>query len=83
MNFHSCEKQTLKLHCPKIGFTKVFDDSKWTKTIEDQAMKPTTNKNDSRPIVPYHVHILESFDNPFISRRGFIYLGISDMNLTF
>ena len=46
-------------------------------------MPPTTSKNDSQPIVPYNVHTQAGFDTPFIKRRGFIPLGISEMSLTF
>ena len=56
---------------------------KWTKTIRNEVMQPTTSNNDSRPIFPYHVHNQADFDNPFINGRGFIYLGISKMSFTF
>ena len=46
-------------------------------------MQPTTSNSDSRPIFPYHIHNQAGFDNPFINRRGFIYLGISKKSLTF
>ena len=45
-------------------------------------MQPTTNKNDSQPILPYHVYKQADFDNLFINRKGFIYLGILKMNFT-
>ena len=43
-------------------------------------MQLTTSNNTLQPIVPYHVHIQAGFDNPFINRRDFIYLGISEMS---
>ena len=46
-------------------------------------MQPTTSKNDSRPVFPYYVHNQADLDNPFINERGFIYFGISKLNLTF
>ena len=46
-------------------------------------MQPTTSKNDSRPGFPYYVHNQADLDNPFINERGFIYFGISKLNLTF
>ena len=45
-------------------------------------MKPTTSNNDSRPVFPYHVHQAD-FGNPFIIKRGFIYLCISKMSFNF
>ena len=47
-----------------------------TKTSRNEVMQPTTSNSDSRPIFPYHVHNQAGFDNPFINRRGFIYLGV-------
>ena len=46
-------------------------------------MQLTTSNNDSRPIFPYHADNQADFDNPFINRKGFIYLGISEMSFTF
>ena len=46
-------------------------------------MQPTTSNYDSRLIVPYHVHKQTGFDNPFINRKGFIYLGVSMMSFAF
>ena len=43
----------------------------------------TASNNDSRPIFPYHVKKQADFENPFIKGKGFIYLGISKMSLTF
>ena len=79
MSFQSCEKQIIK----SLGCAKIVSHSKWTKTIHNEVMQPTTSNNDSWPIVSYHVHIQASFDNPFINGRGFIYCDISKMSLTF
>ena len=46
-------------------------------------MQPTTSSIDSRTIVSYYPSKLAGFDNPFINGRGFIYLGILEMSLTF
>ena len=46
-------------------------------------MQPTTSNNNSRPIFPYHAHNQADFDNPFINRKGLIYLGISKISFTF
>ena len=46
-------------------------------------MQAITSDNNSRPVFPYHVHNLADFDNPFINGRGFIYLGMSSISLTF
>ena len=46
-------------------------------------MQPTISHSNSRPVFAYHVHNQEDFDNPFINRKGFIYLGISKMSFTF
>ena len=37
-------------------------------------MQPTTSNNDLRLVFSYHVHNKADFDNPFINRKGFIYL---------
>ena len=66
-----------------VGCTKILNDSKWIKTSRNEVMPPTTSNNDSQPIVPYNVHTQAGFDTPFIKRRGFIPLGISEMSLTF
>ena len=79
MSFNSCEKEIFE----SFGSTKIRNDSKWTKTSWNEVMQPTTSNNDSRPIFPYHIHNQAGFDNPFINRRGFIYLGISKMSFTF
>ena len=39
-----------------------------------------THNQHSQTIFPYHVH---NFDNPFITGKAFIYLGISNMSFTF
>ena len=75
MNINSYEKQIFE----SFGSTKIHNDSKWTKTSWNEVMQPTTSNNDSRPIFPHHVHNQAGFDDPFINRRGFIYLGISKM----
>ena len=46
-------------------------------------MQPTTSNNDLRLVFPYHVHNQADFDNPFINRKGLIYLCISKLNFTF
>ena len=46
-------------------------------------MQHTTGNNGSLPIFSYHVHNQADFDNPFITEKGFIYLGISKMSFTF
>ena len=43
-------------------------------------MQPTTSNNDLRLVFSYHVHNQADFDNPFINRKGFIYLRISKLN---
>ena len=43
MNFHSCEKQIIKY----FGNTKIANDSKWTKTIQNKVMQPTTSNSNS------------------------------------
>ena len=48
-----------------------------------EVMQPTTSNNDSRAAFPYHAHNQADCDKPFINGRGFIYLGISKMSLTF
>ena len=58
MNFHSCKKQIFK----SFVCNKTVNDSQWTKTSRNEVMQPTTNNNDSRPIIPYHVHIQAGFD---------------------
>ena len=42
-----------------------------------------TTSNNSRPILPYHVHNQADLDNSFIKGRDFIYLDISKMGFTF
>ena len=46
-------------------------------------VKQITTSNNSRPILPYHVHNQADFDKSFVNGRGFIYLGISKMGFTF
>ena len=48
-----------------------------------EVMQPTTSNNDLRPIFLDHVHNQTDFGKPFINGRGFIYLSISKMSLTF
>ena len=78
MNFHGCEKQTLN----SFGCSKIRNDSKLTKTCQNELMQPITSNNDSRPIVPYHLHNQAGFENLFINGRVFIYLGILKMSFT-
>ena len=66
-----------------FGCTEIPKELKWTKTSQNELMQPTTSNSDSRLIFLYHVHNQAGFDNPFINRRGFIYLGISKMSFTF
>ena len=56
MNFHSCEKQI-------FGCAKIHNDSKETKASRNEAMQLTNSNNDSRSIVPYHVHNQAGLDN--------------------
>ena len=60
-----------------------FADSKWGKPSRNEVMQPTISNNDSWPIFPYHVYNLADFENPFISVRGFIYLGILKKSFAF
>ena len=46
-------------------------------------MEPTTSNSDSQPSFSYHVHNQVGFENPYINGRGFIYLGILKMSVTF
>ena len=77
--FFFCEKQIFK----SFGCTKFRKDSNWTKTRQKKVMQPTTNNKDSRPIFPYHVNNQADFGKPFFNGRGFIYLSISKMSVTF
>ena len=43
MNFHSCEKQIFK----SFGCTKIFSDSKRTKTSQNGIMQSTISNNNS------------------------------------
>ena len=79
MNFHSCEKQIFKY----FGFTKILNDSKWTKRSWNELMQSTTSNSHSRSISHYHVHDQAGFDSPIINERGFIYLDISKLSFTF
>ena len=63
-----------------LKFGKIQNEPK---TGRNEVMQPTTSKNDSRPVFPYYVHNQADLDNPFINERGFIYFGISKLNLTF
>ena len=63
-----------------LKFGKIQNEPK---TRRNEVMQPTTSKNDSRPVFPYYVHNQADLDNPFINERGFIYFGISKLNLTF
>ena len=45
-------------------------------------MQLITSNNDSRPIVPYHLHNQAGFENLFINGGVFIYLGILKMSFT-
>ena len=56
MNSHSCEKQI-------FGCAKIRNDSKETKSSRNEAMQLTNSNNDSRSIVPYHVHNQAGLDN--------------------
>ena len=56
MNSHSCEKQI-------FGCAKIRNDSKETKASRNEAMQLTNSNNDSRSIVPYHVHNQAGLDN--------------------
>ena len=42
--------------------------------------KSTSSNSNFRPIFPYCVQIQAGFDNPFIGKRVFIYLGILEMS---
>ena len=75
------EKQIFK----SFGFTKIRNDSKGTKTSQNVVMEPSINNNnkDSQLVVPYIVHNLAGFGNPFINGRGSVYLGILKMSFAF
>ena len=75
--FIAVKKQILNL-----SVVLKFADLKWTKTIWNEVVQPTTGNNDSRPVFPYHVHNQADFDNPF-NGRVFICLGTSKMSVTF
>ena len=79
LNFRSCEKQIFQF----LGCSKICNDSKWTKTSRNEVMQPTPSNSNSRTVFPYHVHNQAGFDNPFINRRGIIYLSISKVSFTF
>ena len=53
----------------KNGYLNLSAVLKFVKTQNElnEAMQPTTSNNDSRPVLPYHVHNQADFDNPFIS----------------
>ena len=75
-NFYSCEKQISK----SFSCTKIWNDSKWTKTSRNKVMQPTTSNSDSRSFFPYHVRSQAGLNNPFINKRNFTFLGILKMN---
>ena len=56
---------------------------KVNQTVRNKVMQPKTSSNHSRPIVLNHIHNQARFGRPIFNRRGFIYLGISKMVLTF
>ena len=72
--FIAVRKQIFK----SFGCTKIRKDTKYTKTSLSKVMQPKTSNNDSRPILPYHVHDQAGFDNLFIDGRI-----ISKMSYTF
>ena len=74
MNFHSCEKQIFKF----FGYTKIRNNSKWTKTSQNEVMQQRFMASFS-----LRFHNQAGFDNPFNEVRGFIHLGISKMNFIF
>ena len=50
---------------------------------QNEVMQPTISNSDSQPIFSYHVRNQAGLGNPFINRRGFIYLSISKMSFLF
>ena len=65
--FIALKKQIFKF----FGFTKICNNSKWTKKSWNKLMQPTISNSHSRSIFLYHVHSQAGFDSPFINRRGF------------
>ena len=46
-------------------------------------MQPPSSNNDSQSVFLYHVHNEADFDSLFINGNDFIYLGTSEISLTF
>ena len=66
-----------------FGFTKIRDDSKWTKRSWNELMQPTTSNSHSRSIFPDDVYNQAGFNNPFINGRAFIYWDVSQLSFSF
>ena len=66
-----------------IDCTKIRNDSKRTKTSQNEIMQSITSNIHSRPLFPNPIHKQAGFGKPAINGRGYICLGISKMVFTF